>query len=445
MTTCHPVAHRLWAWRIAQVLPSLVVLVVGLRYISIVPLWTDELYGWAAVREGLGVDHGEPFLLPFYTAIWALTGGGQCLSEACLRWPGLAAASITVLLIGLTTGRIGGRPAGVAGSFLIMGVVIVHRSTLELRHYAISAMLIAGTLYVLQIVSGRPSLRWPWPSYAVLLVVAGVIQPVSLAALAGHGVLVFGTRNPLLRRRWLITLACCSPLGLAAGIIYLRSGDYGGAESYGELIPSLENLSQAVTWPVSGGTLTLPAIGAIAGILLMLALDTSVGRRWLLAGVASMALIYMVSLGSRDFWFGRFLWPLIGFFAVAAALAFRNYSRWRTMGVVALVLALCYPVFLASIAPWSRGTDFRTGMAIVDANWQQGDVFRVINVTDQWGMERYGAAGPYPTVETATSPDHAVWSFGLLPPCAEPESWKISPEISLWRCPAGSPPILVTP
>lgn len=444
-TTARRTASSTWFWRIAQITPSFVVLVVGLRYISIVPLWTDELWVWSAVRGGLGTDHGEPFQLPLYTVIWALTGGGRCLSEGCLRWPGLAAATITVLLVGLIAGRVAGRRAGVAASLLLMGITLVNRSTLEAHHYALSAMLITGTLYLLQIIIDRPHLRWPWPVYAAVLVAAGVLQPVTLAALAGHGILALGQRNAVIRRRWLITIAGCTPLVIAAGLLYLRSGGYGGPDSHGKLIPSLENVSQAVIWPVSGGVLILPAIGAIAGIVLMLALDTPMGRRWLLGGSASLALIYLVSLGPRDFWFGRFLWPLIGFFIVAAAVAFRDYGRWRYVGTIGLVLVLCYPLFVSAIAPWSRGTDFRTAMAIVDANRKAGDAFRVVNVNDQWGLEKYGTADSYTTVATATSPEYAVWSFGLLPPCAEPSSWSLGPEVTLWRCPAGSEPMKSTP
>jgi hypothetical protein len=268
------------------------------------------------------------------------------------------------------------------------------------------------------------------------MIVAGVLQPVSLAAFAGHGVLVLGQRNHVLRRRWLITLAALSPLAVAAALLYLRAGGYGGVESHGNLVPNLENISQAIIWPVSGGFLVLPAIGAIAGILLMLGIDTPTGRRWLLAGAASVALVYVVSLGPRAFWFGRFLWPLIGFFIVAAAVAFIRFGRWRSVGTVGLVLALCYPLFVASLTPWSRGTDFRTAMSIVDANWRPGDAFLIRNVNDQWGVERYGTAATYETVDTSTSPDYAVWSFGLIPPCFEPETWSIGPEVSLWRCPA---------
>jgi hypothetical protein len=338
---------RRWLWRGLQVLPSLVVLLVGARYISAVPLWTDELYVWAAVRDGLGVDHGEPFLRTYYTIVWTLTGGGQCLSDACLRWPSLVAASINVLLVGLIARRIAGPRAGIAASFLLMGIALVHSSTLEARHYATAAMLITLTLYLLQLLSSRPALRWPWPVYAGVMIVAGVLQPVSLAAFAGHGVLVMGQRNHVLRRRWLITLAALSPLAVAAALLYLRAGGYDGVESHGNLVPNFENISQAIIWPVSGGFLVLPAIGAIAGILLMLGLDSPIGRRWLLAGAASVLLVYLVSLGPRAFWFGRFLWPLIGFFIVAAAVAFVRFGRWRSMARS----RWCWPCAIRSSSP----------------------------------------------------------------------------------------------
>jgi hypothetical protein len=74
-------------------------------------------------------------------------------------------------------------------------------------------------------------------------------------------------------------------------------------------------------------------------------------------------------------------------------------------------------------------------MSIVDANWNPGDAFLVRNVNDQWGVERYGSSNSYVTVDTSTSAEFAVWSFGLVPPCFEPEAWNIGPEVSLWRCP----------
>jgi mannosyltransferase len=430
---------RLWAGRSLQLLPSLVVLLVGVRYISIVPLWTDELWVWAAAKAGLGESHGEPFQLPLYTTIWALTGGGRCLTEACLRWPGLVSAAVTVWIVGLITARIAGRRAGLAASTILMGVALVHRSTLEAHHYALTAMFITLTLLLVQMANERPESRWPWPLYALALVAAGVLQPVALAASAGHAVLIVARRDRQVRRKWFITLAACSPLALIAGWLYLHSGGYGGAETHGQLVPNLENVSQALTWPVSGGVLVLPAAGAIAAILLMLALETSTGRRWLLAGAMPMLLVYAVSLGPRDFWFGRFLWPFIGFFIVAAAIAFRDAGRWRYLGIIGLILLLCYPLMIVSLAPWSRGTDFRTAMTIVDANWKPGDAFRVSNVNDQWGLEKYGTRSSYETVATSTSPTQSVWSFGLIPPCFSPESWSLGPQESLWRCPPSAP------
>lgn len=425
----------MWTWRSALIAPSLVTLLVGLRYISTVPLWVDELWVWASVNSGLGTSFGEPFQLPLYTMEWLLTGGGRCLSEACLRWPGLLAAAGAVWLVGLIATRIAGRRAGLAASILLMGIALVQRSTLEAHHYSVSAMLIALTLLLLQVSTERPLVRWTWVTYAVTMILAGTLQPVTLAAVGGHAVLVWLSRDRQVLRRWLITLGCLTPLVVTALILYLRSGSYGSADTHGQLVPSPENAAQLLIWPISTGVLNLPAVGAIAAILLMLALSTATGQRWLLAGVVPVVLVYLVSLGPRDFWFGRFLWPFVGFFIVAAAIAFRDFSRVRYAGLLGLVLLLCYPLFIAQIAPWSRGTDFRTAMALIDSLWQPGDAVHVGSPNEGAAVALYGTRDSYVTTDLFSSPDERIWSFSTDPTCPSPENWTVGPNQYVYRCP----------
>ena len=239
-------------------------------------------------------------------------------------------------------------------------------------------------------------------------------------------------------RRLVVTLTSCLPIFILTLWLFINAGGYGNSVDYGRLTPDLGNISQLIVWPISGGVTTLPSVGAVAAILLILALDSREGRQYLVSGTIPLLVIYLVSLGQRDFWFGRFFWLFVPFFVVAAAIWFRSASNLRLTGTLLLILALCIPPFQESVAPWSRGYDYRQGMQILDSHFKSGDSILVSNVIDEWAIERYGGRSTYPLVRSDTDEVAGLWSFQDHPSCLSPQKWEVSPTADVWRCPSSS-------
>lgn len=406
--------------------PALLMLGLGLRGIAAVGFWVDEFYTLNSVKGGLGESLGEVPYLPYYTIVWAASGGGTCLSETCLRYPSVIAMSLAVLVVAVTARVVSNRWGGLAAGLLMVLAPGVQRYAQDARPYAFGVLLVSLATLAL-IIGLRSTGKGPWVGYTAAVIAVGLILPVGLAVLAAHAVLMYG--RPLWRppvKCWLISLTACAPVFLL-GVWALTNYSFLKERVGDVMVVHPQNVIQGATWLTSGGSVDHALFGAFAAAVLMIALWSREGVRWLIAAGAAVFLIWLVSVGPMLWWQGRSILPLVGLMAVGAGVTLAEASRTRFVAALVLLGLLTLPFYTWNRLPWSRGFDYRQAAQILDADWQAGDRIETGNLLPwvvQWSLEHYTPDGAR-FIDDTVPPNGRTWRLNSQEPCTVQGEWDL--------------------
>jgi len=396
-------------------------LVVSLPYlfrgIDSVGLWSDEFYTANAVMGGFGASNDEPAYLPYYTVVWILTGGGACSSEFCLRLPSAFFMAAAIVAIALTAGKLAGPRAGVAAGLLVAISPATQRFGQEARPFALATMLVSFATLAL-IVGTRSDRKLPWVTYSVLMTLSVLVLPTTLVLVAGHAVILW--KRPLdwsHYRRFALAWAGTLPILIAAGLWLSQAPSWRG---YGDVFlvhPS--NLWYGWSSLNASGIAEAVGVGELSMAVFILGALTRLGTQWIVAALASGALIWLASFGPYSWFMGRFFVPLIGLGAVAAGVGLASLTVKRMWAVLLVIAIALLPAYTANRAPWARGPDFRTAIATIESQWSTKDAVEIA------GDGQFGLAWAY----YATSPERSesnvisanrVWFLNDAVSCANP-------------------------
>lgn len=410
-------------------------LVLGMRGLNSVGYWVDEFYTLNAVKGGLGETLGELPYLPYYTAVWVATGGGACLTESCLRYPSVLAMVGAVAAVAVTARILTNRRGGLAAGLLMVMAPGIERYAQDARPYALGTLFVTlATLFV--VVGMNRSSRWPWVVYTASVIGIGLVLPVGLAVLVGHAVLLW--QRPLWRaetRRWLLALIGCIPMfALGAWALFQYSFL---KERVGDImVVHPQNVGEGATWLTSGGAGDAALFGFFAGGVIILALWKPAGVRWLIAALASVASIWLVSVGPMLWWQGRSLVPLAGLIIVGAAVSLAGTDRCRYISALVILALVTAPFYTWNRLPWSRGYDYRQAAMTMNDRWVAGDRVDPGNNLPwvvQWSLDHYTPDGSR-FADDSTPSSGRLWQWGGADPCDAVESWDLGIGNTLRLC-----------
>ncbi|MET4781216.1 glycosyltransferase family 39 protein [Glaciihabitans sp. UYNi722] len=193
-------------------------------------LWGDEAASVLSAERSLPslfrmlgtVDavHGTYYL---FLHFWVLAFGASPFS---VRFPSAIAVGIAVAGIVVLGSRLGGTRVGI---FAGMVAVFLPRITYmgeEARGYAMSAAAVVWLTILLVYILGleKPKRRL-WVFYAIGLAICGYIFLFSMLILVAHAVIVLGTRQRAVVRRWVRATLCSVVLaGVVIGFGIAESG-----------------------------------------------------------------------------------------------------------------------------------------------------------------------------------------------------------------------------
>lgn len=391
-----PLVKQYWSDTWYWIIPLVASLPYVLRGMDSVGLWSDEFYTANAVMGGFGASNDEPAYLPYYTVVWVLTGGGSCSSEFCLRLPSALFMMAAIAAIAITGRVLAGPRAGVAAGLLVAISPATQRFGQEARPFALAAMLVSGATLAL-VVGSRSDRRLPWVIYSVLMTLSVLVLPTTLVVVAGHAVILW--QRPIEWRRyrrfmwaWVGTL----PILMAAGLWLSRAPSWRG---YGDVfLVHSSNLWYGWSSLNGSGVAEAVGVGELAMAVFILGALTRLGTKWIVAALASGALIWLASFGPYSWFMGRFFMPLIGMGAVAAGVGLASLSAKRMWGILVVIAIALLPAYTANRAPWSRGPDFRTAIESIESQWAPNDAVEMA------GDGQFGLAWSY----YATSPERSA-------------------------------------
>ncbi|WP_424215133.1 hypothetical protein ACN20G_25415 [Streptomyces sp. BI20] len=347
-------------------------------------LWRDEAATWQVALRPTGeithllgqVDavHGLHYLLVH--AVFEVFGP----STTALRLPSVLAFCVTAGLVTVLGQRLSGRATGLAAGLLLGLLPAVQFQLQEGRAYALvtACVTAAGLLLVTALrrpprSSPSPSRRrcahWSlWPGYAALVLVAALLNWLSLLVLPAHALTLALARAP--RAVWTRWCAAAAAAGAGAAPLVWFSRTQSGQVSW---IPAL-------TWQALLGPAALCALGAFgawadgrarragpAGPGARPAGGPSLAAFALPLLTVPFALLALVSLVQPVFLDRYVLFTMVGLalslgalLAAAARTVARRHpltARLLVPVVVLLVFAAMLPTQLANRSPASRVDD----------------------------------------------------------------------------------------
>lgn len=224
-------AHRARGWLVPGV-PALLALALGLWGLSRQgAIWRDEAATWEVAQRSIpeighltgqvDVVHWLYYLLMH--SVFEIFGANL----AALRLPSVLGLVVAVAATAAIGRRLAGPLAGLASGLVLALLPVMQRYAQEGRAFALVAagVAVATWLLVGAVCPARPTAAgpgrrwraawgWRWGGYAAVMLVTGVLNWLSLFALAAHGVTVaiawrHGQRP--LAARWLLAVGVVVP------------------------------------------------------------------------------------------------------------------------------------------------------------------------------------------------------------------------------------------
>ncbi|MFG2138375.1 hypothetical protein [Streptomyces sp. NPDC048650] len=391
-------AHRWPAWVVPGT-PALLALGLGLWGLSRQgAIWRDEAATWEAAQRSIpaighltdhvDIVHGLYYLLMH--VVFEVFGA----SPAALRLPSVLGVVVAASATAATGRRLAGPMGGLAAGLVVALLPVMQRYAQEGRSFglvtagvAVATWLLVGAVGAAGPVPStggrgrRATWGRRWTGYAAVMLVTGLLNWLSLLALAAHGVIVAhawraGERSSA--KRW-----------LAAGIVTVA----------GTLPLVLASRPQAdqVAWIEPASAVTLLGVTAMLVIALVCARVPHPGGTTLSPASVGLPLLAVPQLGLllasflvEPLYVDRYvLFAYLGVallvgpavaWTVQAALAYcrgRGWTRVRgealLAGVVAIVFVALLPLELGLRSPTSRTDDVRVTARAVAALARPGD------------------------------------------------------------------------
>lgn len=407
------------------ILPLAAALALGLWGLSTPGFWYDERVTSEVVQHGPFVYPWDAPLIPYYILIWLWSLGGLLDSDAWLRGFSLLATLVAVAAISWAGRILGGRRVALAAGLIVALAPSAARYSQEARLYALALAL--ACLAILGFVGAtRGSTRRWWWVYAVALAGLAFVAPFALIVLPAFVILTLLLPEARAQwRLWLLATAAVLPGLTLQGVAAFR---FAGMHDWVP-VPTITQVWEGLVWPAVVSTQG-DAYSAALGfglVILALGLLTRVGLTWVAAAAVGALALWVGSQGPSSFWLVRSTIPLLGFLAIAAALACVNRFRWSIPLVMVLLATIALPSWERSRVEGGRAEDVKSAVAIVDEFSQPGDV---INTKSrgwlEYGVKRYSKD---PTRFTfADTAQGRAWVFrgdAHDPQCDAVEVWDV--------------------
>jgi mannosyltransferase len=400
--------------------PAAISLALGLWGIVSSSLWYDELQTADALESGLLTHLWEAPLLPYYGGMWLWTLGGTVTDDGWMRMSSVLAIVAAVVCVALAARRLTNARGGFAAGLVLALSPAASRYSQEARVYAAATAAIALATLAFVAATQHDRRSW-WVTYSLSLALAGLILPVSFAAIPAHAAILTGLPDWRRHRRpWLMACMCSVPIAVLELV------------ALGRFTFMHDWLSRPAPTDFPVGVL-LPMIGdyyensgiAYAAAIVILAAVSPLGRRWLLGAIAGVGCVWLVSVGLMSWWTGRSLLPLSVLLAIAAGVSLSRTLRWQ-LGAAAVVLtAVSIPAHVANRQPDARGPNIQNAAMIVDQFGRPGDVILADSTHQQlsWAVAHYLRDDP----RFAHLPDAAGrrWLLGNDSPCDRAQVWTV--------------------
>lgn len=390
--------------RFAGTAPVVAAFGLGLWGLGTPSLWRDEVATWTTATRTPGqlwalFAHQDVVMAPYYllSSLWMRVS----TADSWLRLPSAVAMALAVAL----TMRIARREnisAAWAGSLLAV-VPMTTRLAHEARPYAFVVAATAASLLLLLRALERPSPA-RWCAYAAALAAVGALHAVALAALLGHGVVVWVRRRDLVRG-WLAATASavcvCAPL-VAAG--YRQRGQIAWIERPGL---SVDGLGTAALVFGDGRLFSVALVAATAVALVVRPACRT--PRLLLPAVCALLPIAAVFAVSQwvPIWVPRYLAFTLPACCLGIAAVADRIPRHVAGIAVSALAPMLIPPHLDLRTTWAHGDDPKAVAIVVEKHARAGDAMLYGN--GSWmtraAMDRYlgQARPPDPLVVTPAS------------------------------------------
>ncbi len=400
--------------------PAFTTLVIGLWGLGTPAPWGDEQVTIDAVQYPLHHLWEAP-LLPYYGVMWVWSIGGHLDDIAWLRLFSVLCMVGASVFAAATAKLLANAIAGVAAGLIFALAPLVERYSQEARVYALATMLVAAATWSLILALTDKRRRW-WIGYAIALVAAAGMFPISLAVVPAHAIILTGFPEWQANlRRWF--LWCLWLLPVAAAQVWM-STRFGFMHS---------NFAKPDLQAILGS----PAIilGSTFGVaVVVLGLTTRIGLRWVLGTALGVASVAIVSWLSTSWWLERSFKPLTTLLCIAAGLALAKVGRAQVVAVLVVLAIVAFPELQAARQPEARGSDAREIAVIMDANGTKGDfVLQDQEALPWWTVEHILKDWERFTV-TKTPVPGRYWELLVEPTCQDFREWKIIGEVPLRLC-----------
>lgn len=350
---------------------GLVGLVVALAFSWVPGFWYDEAASLAAARRPLAslphllssVDlvHSQYYLL---LHLWGSIAGW---SQFATRLPSALAAGITAALVWRLASMWSARRATWVATALVITIPGIAWSAQQARPFALAAMWLVLTTWLLVRPGGRATLRW-----ALVFVVAALAVWAELyTVLAFPGLLLIALHHKRFRAA-LVTLGLvgCAAVPFALAVSR-QKGQLGGHPGFDLMyMPGTVLHASFFVGPHDGGTgvpltaaasyLTMVVVLALAGWGLI---GGSVSRSlWL--GLVTAALLppvvmFVAAMPSGSLYSTRYFAFTVPFLALAAGLGAAGLSSRVAVVLAALAVAGSLPLLVAMRLPYGHaGQDY---------------------------------------------------------------------------------------
>lgn len=432
-----------WAgkpWMPSFVTALLAAVVMG-RGLGSLPLSFDEFFSLSAVvSDPRNILVHEAPLFPFYAVLWLWTLGGEWTSDVWLRALSLVSAIGATAITTQIARRFGGiLVAYVAGLLFVLNPGIQFAAR-DARPYALGLLMFVAAALALLRALDRQRLG-SWVNYSLLLFLATLVMPNGLVYFIVLVLLYdFLHKNFFVSRAFVLSLIPTALLVVFGVLLYSSA-----ISSMRASLPSprVDWFPTGVIWSGIAEAESYNAPGTMAAILLVLACLTSPGRRAMWGSLATILLVFLVSLGPSSQWMGRTFITLIPLLSLAAALGVVKLDRRALTGVLVVTLLLAVPGYRAIRLPHDSPADLRLATQIIEQESEATDqIFgdgylgegRAYELAA--GLRHYGSKEPL--WEVTTEPTRAFWLLYPDYPCAELFSQDVRGGMSLRRCAAPS-------